>query len=392
MKKTALFALAILISFGVVEAKKSLAVLQESVARNPQNARALFALTERYCEEDSTVQAVESWRKLAELDREMADDLFIKAKVATYLGLEPFFPQAVSDSMADSPRLSPDGKWIVFQALKDNHYNIGMMDFYGENYRWVTSISPDDSLNFMAPSFAGSSNKIVYVRILGGSEGKSNLVLHDLTTGEERDLFSSPLISLEPADFSPDGKNIVFSHRSPETKSREIAVYNLDDGTFNDITGNIYSDRYPRYSSDGRRIIYASNGYLRYGIGIMNTRGKVLEQVTGGAIDDVSPAFGEKDKKIVFSSLRNGGYQWDIFVLDRATGHVIPVTFNESNDYLPDISKDGNWIIFSSSRAEGGVPKVYAISLNQSIPVERLIEKIMENENPQGESNDEKGP
>lgn len=393
MKKPALLALTILISFGVVEGKKGLATLQENAARNPSNARAMFALTERYCEEDSTVQAVESWKKLAALDAELADNLFIKAKVATYLGLEPFYPQPVSDSMADSPRLSPDGKWIVFQAIKDGKYNIGMMDFYGENYRWITKVSQADSFDFMAPSFAGSSTKLLYVRIIGSGEGKSNLVLHDLTTGEARDLFSNPLASLEPADISPDGNNVVFSYLSPETKSMELAMYDIQNGTFTELTENIYSDRYPRYSSKGNEIVYATTDWLRYSINIMNTRGRVVERVTDGRIDDVTPVFGDNEKKIVFSSLRQGGTQWDIFVLDRRSGHVIPVTFHESNDYLPDISEDGNWVIFASNRSEGGIPKVYVVSLNQSIPMEKLLEKIKEKEeNPEGELNERKSP
>lgn len=383
MKRIALLLVGVLTLFGTLQAKKSLAALEENVARNPKNAKALYQLTRRYCEEDSTIQAIEAYKQLADLDPDLADDVFLRTHVAIYLGVEPFFPQPLSDSIAQMPRFSVDGKQITFYTIVGGRMNIAAIDFSGENFRLVTD---DDRVN-MHPCFAGSTDKFLYIRNsdqpINGGEGEDlvpegyerELVYHNLEGGDPQVVFSGLVPIPESPDYYSDDLPVVFSYVSLDTRSYELGYYDLQESEFTELTNNHYAERHPRYSSDGKLIVHTSDWTLNEDIYIMDTQGKIKERVTTWPGTDQRPDFGDNDRKVAFVSDRNGGGQFDVFVYDRHSKEVIPVTFSEGNEDGVDLSDDGNWLIFHSVRDDQR-PRLYVVSLNQPISRERLLEEI----------------
>lgn len=378
MKRIALLALAILLPVMSLQAARSLAALEERAARRPNNANTWYDLTLRYCEEDSIVKAVESWKHLAGLDKELAGDFFILTKVATYMGVEPFFPQLVSDTAGEAPRFSPDGKWIVFQGVRNGRTNIGLMDIFGENFRWVTSADVSDDIQYNSPDFAGSASKLIYVVTTIDGTGRSNIVIHDLETDETNELFVDMMTDLESPRMFSENSPIVFSYFSPDTRSREIAVYDREEGELTELTHNIFTDQNPGYSNDGSDIIFATDQRLVFDIYSMNPQGSGKEREIEWLGYDIHPDLGDEDSRIVFASYRHGGKQLDIFFTDRDDDRVFPVTLSQAQDYFPDLSADGNWLAFMSTRSEDGRPRIYLVSLNQPVTVETLLEKVAE--------------
>ncbi|MCK4334282.1 PD40 domain-containing protein [candidate division WOR-3 bacterium] len=368
MKRIAFLLMGVLFVAGSLQAKLSLASLEEKVARSPDNARAVYKLARRYCEDDSAVQAIETWKRLADLDLKLASDVFLRTKVAVYLGLEPFFPQPVSDSIAMTPRFSPDGRKIVFHSMKNGQ--IGSMDFSGENFRWITA---DDRYN-ATPCFGGSRDQFFYIRSTADDTGME-LVYYNAEGGEPEVLLSGLSSLCETPDWVSNDLPVLFFYLSVDTKSGEIALYDRKTGELIELTHDAYMDRFPRYSSNGKLIVYADYRRLQPDIYIMNSRGKLVERVTDWPGRDIYPDFGDHNRKIAFVSDRNGGGQFDVFVCDRRTGEVIPVTYNERTDTTPDLSNDGNWLLFQSNRGDGR-PRTYIVSLNQPISAEQLLAEI----------------
>jgi len=368
VNRIAFLTIGVVLLVGCLQAKASLASLEEKVARNPNKARAVYKLARRYCEDDSAVQAIETWKRLADLDLKLASDVFLRTKVAVYLGLEPFFPQPVSDSIAMTPRFSPDGRKIVFHSMKNGQ--IGTMDFSGENFRWITN---DDRYN-VTPCFAGLGDQFFYIRSTADESGME-LVYYNAEGGEPEVLLSGLSSLCETPDWVSDELPVLFGYMSLDTKSMEIGLYDRKAGELIELTHNAYMDRFLRYSSDGKLIVYTNYRRLQPDIYIMNTRGKLVERVTDWPGRDIYPDFGDHDRKIAFASDRNGGGQFDVFVCDRRTGVVMPVTYNERTDTTPDLSNDGNWLLFQSNRGDGR-PRTYIVSLNQPISAEQLLAEI----------------
>lgn len=372
MKRYSFLVIGILIIVSGLNAAKSLASLEEAVARNPNNPRALYALTRSYCEKDSALKAIETWKRLADIDSELASDVFLIAKVAIYAGIEPFFPQPVSDSITSAPRFSPDAGWFTFHTYKKGLLNIATMDFSGNKFRFIT----DDDMNNFHPCFVGSKDLFLYVRNAAEGEGQSRELVYYNAESEEREVVLSNLVpSIEGADWVDVNQPLVFSYISIDTKSGEIGLYDRKVGKFTELTHNAYMDRYPRFSSNGKLITYSNDRKLQSDVYIMDLKGREKKRVTNWPGSDIYPDFGDRDRKIVFASDRNGGGQFDIFVSDLQSGEVIPITFDEANDIIPDMSEDGNWIVFQSNRGDGN-PRAYVVSLNQPISAEKLLAEL----------------
>lgn len=388
MKKLFLLASGVLIFSSVLLANSKIPKLEEQVARNPNNAKAVFNLTKEYCRADSVVKAVESFKRLAALDSNLASDVFVRAKVAIYLGLEPFFPQLITDSVCEAPRFSQDEKKILFQRNTGWDYNAGIMDaFSGKGFKMLTK---SDS-GCYGPCFAGSYDQILYSRRADDQQGTTKLIYNDLTGGGEKVIFTNPGV-METIDWAGEDKPVLFSYYSIDTKTWEIGLYDAESGELKQLTNNYYTDRYPRYSSDGKYIVYTDDRLIDFDIRIMDTKGKVVENLDIGPGRDVLPVFGDHDRKVAFCSDRNGGNQFDIFVYDRRTKDVIPVTYHQSHDLFPDFSNDGSWLIFTSNREQDEMVHPYFVSLNQPISVERLLEEINKEEPQDGGSNDNQSP
>lgn len=140
--------------------------------------------------------------------------------------------------------------------------------------------------------------------------------------------------------FSPDGKKIVWRASRPRTETEkaayqdlrqnhairpgalEIFVANADGSDAKQLTNNGAANFCPFFTSDGQRVIFASNMAAPQGrnfdLWLVNVDGTGLEQVTFDPTFDGFPMFSPDGKKLVFASNRNSKARTDtnIFVAD----------------------------------------------------------------------------
>ncbi|MFN0119799.1 MAG: prolyl oligopeptidase family serine peptidase [Blastocatellia bacterium] len=214
-----------------------------------------------------------------------------------------------SDGHNDTPRWSPDEKWIAFLSTRDGAPQIYIAQADGTGARKVTSVSegvsefawsPDGKhLAFVtevypecatlactaAKSAAAESSKVKAVvtdRLLfrhwdSFKRGRrAHLFITPVDGGEPRDLtpgdYDVPPFSLgDPAAFafSPDGREICFARNTDKVEAastnNDLFLVPVTGGEAKRITGgNPGSDTTPRYSPDGKYIAYRSqqrNGY-----------------------------------------------------------------------------------------------------------------------------------
>lgn len=192
------------------------------------------------------------------------------------------------------------------------------------------------------------SGKMVYHSYSCYSCNDSKMFLYDFSTNERTVLSQNWTISNPMnAHFSPDGTKIVFMGISQTNNSWDIFIYTL--GTNNQPTNltqnSLGLDEDPKFSFDGTKIIYKTNGILKE----MNTSGTILKTFTVPNSEASMPYYTTDGNSIVYSGNESNNSTADIIkhnILDGTTQSLAKMV--NINEYYP-IVIDADTFLFSRS-------------------------------------------
>lgn len=154
--------------------------------------------------------------------------------------------------------------------------------------------------------------------------------------------------------FSPDGKKILFI--SDRSGGDNIWWFNLDKSDSLQITsGNTDHYQAADWSPDGNYIV-GSKGGLILKLWLYHKDGGSGAQLINSPpnLKTVEPAFGA-DSRYIWFSHRNGPWNYDaqlpqyqLAVYDRETGEIDFKTYRYGSAFTPTLSPDGKWLVYGS--------------------------------------------
>ena len=168
------------------------------------------------------------------------------------------------------PRWSPDGSRIAFLSDRGGRNAIHLIDPRGGEARLLTNEptpirefewSPDGKqLAFTRidePSGEGEP------RVIGENERALHIYLADAETGKSRKLTNDDLTTFA-FDWSPDGSNIVVARAKGNgldaLHATDLHLVSVKDGAIRPLVVRPGHDNNPRYSPDGKSIVFTSAG------------------------------------------------------------------------------------------------------------------------------------
>ena len=156
------------------------------------------------------------------------------------------------------PRISPDGKSMVFTSDKSGADNIWIMDLESKD---ETQITKDTDQNYESADWTPDSKYIAVAK--GGRNWKLYLYHHEGGGGIQ--LVDKPdNLKISEPTFAPDGKLVWFSQRNSawnynaQLPQYQLGTYNLETGEMTRHTGRYGSAFAPTLSSDGKWLVYGS--------------------------------------------------------------------------------------------------------------------------------------
>ena len=231
------------------------------------------------------------------------------------------------------PSISPDGRQIVFESNRlraggepQNVSDIFLMNIDGTQQRHVVrgsspTWSPDGKKIAFHASASGKGQPILPYP--GAATSDSDIFIMDIDGTTPRNITNNPATIDDDADWSPDGRKILFTSHAISDKpenatSAEIYVMNADgSGTPVALTHNQEEERAPSWSPDGKRIVFSCRrGAPTFEICVMNADGSGEVQLTHNTNPDLTPTWSPDGQKIAWHRPMGGRGSFQIWTMN----------------------------------------------------------------------------
>ncbi len=218
------------------------------------------------------------------------------------------------------PVASPDGRWIAYQSDRDGDFDIFIMNRLGGQQRRLTSNTHADRLAGWSPD----GQWVVYSTDPAGDELFSLRRVSVDGSTDESILDNGQRLS-HPR-YSPDGRYLVFT-MGPEPRDArtwEIARLELETGELVTLTNNDVRDASPVFSPDGESILYITYDGGSNAIARMDVDGSNARILYDTSASDWSAAYSPDGQYIVFTS--NVSEQDQLYLMTASGNSVQQVT------------------------------------------------------------------
>jgi len=115
---------------------------------------------------------------------------------------------------------------------------------------------------------------------------------------------------------------------------------------------------YPRWSNDGKRVLYESNRTGKWQLHVMSADGSNDRALTSGPYDNQLPDWSPDNAWIAFTSNRDGNDE--IYVMKEDGSGLRNLSASPARDLHPYWTPDGAFVLFNSDRG-GGVLQVFEV-------------------------------
>jgi len=289
--------------------------------------------------------------------------------------------QLTDEGQSGEGYFSPDGKRIIFQAIRGEHpfYQIYIKDLASGEEKKVSTGKGRTTCAFFHPT----ENKIIYAsshldpnrdaeadaemkKILEARKNPGarrsyswafdpfmDIFELNLDTNELKALTKVPGYDAE-GSYSSDGKQIVFT-TCRNGPGGDIYIMNADGSDVKQITNSPGYDGGPFFSPDNKRIIFRAEVRKRHYLQlfVINADGTGEWQLTDNDSVNWGPYWNPNGKHIVYSTSTFGGHMnYEIALLNVDTGKSKRVTFMWGADVLPVFSPDGKKMMWTSKRGK----------------------------------------
>ncbi|UCD64996.1 MAG: hypothetical protein JSW34_06075 [Candidatus Zixiibacteriota bacterium] len=328
---------------------------------------------------DKLTLIFENWHKGRTFDDivkiTLGDDLEELSRKWEYSLKKRYFPELDSLGLPDmeSEKLTSDGynveaapmrwddgsgakDWIVFKANRMGYSGIYMKPAVNGERNVRTLVKGErssdyESLHLLRSGIDATDSGLIVFS--SKSKEKDVLYIYDLDKNQVTRRFEfAELIAIRSPRFSAAADRVVFTG-SRKDGFTDLYVLNLEDGTYQAITSDIYYDADPVFRLDGSTVIFSSdrcrNGY-RGGLNLFEidlVTGHIT-QLTSGFYLDQSPECAEEG--IYFSSDRQGTFNLFLLAND---GVMTQLSAYATGGMDPRLSSGGETLTYTGYQKLG---------------------------------------
>lgn len=265
-----------------------------------------------------------------------------------------------------SPALSPQGDRLAFISNRDDYFDVFIMNTIDgsiETKLVKGQRTPEfEELHLLTPGISWSRDgKRIALAVKGGAKDAIIIIDVDSRKRTRLDLEFDGIFSV---DWSPVDDKLAFVGN--RRQNSDIYVYDLGTKELTNLTNDIFSDSDPAWSSDGKKVYFASDRgefldgravpanfkmqnypYEQKDLYAVDISTKTITRITDYPnSDQSSPVLASDGKHLLFVSDMNGIN--NIYAKNLEDGTVRPITNSLNGVYQLSLSRDGNRLAFAS--------------------------------------------
>jgi len=274
---------------------------------------------------------------VSRVDRQNSDIYLIDVRTNTLFNLTQH------PATDNTPRWSPDGRWLAFVTLRNNMSEIMVYDM--QNHVFTTVATSNDP---HSPTWSSDSQQIAFVERGQDSEIYRVQLQDNDTWSEPTNVSRYPIASDISPHWStaPDDSRLVYT--SIRSGNVELILADTTTRQSRNISNHSADDYEPIWSPNGQYIAFQStrdDGIETY---IADLETVELRNVGLEGADDYALYWSPNSAQAVFESTSNN--QADIYILDLATWQRTNISQHPEHDKAPQWSPNGERILFESAR------------------------------------------
>jgi len=239
------------------------------------------------------------------------------------------------------------------------------------NYRYLAHEASDEIVRRITGETGIARSKIVFVN---NSTGFKELYIVDYDGFNLRRLTKDNKINILPK-WSPDGKQIIYT--SYLYNNPDLFLLNLINNKRSVISKYQGLNVTGSFSPDGKKVLLTLSRGRHPNLYMINISGEILQRITDNICIDTSPSFSPNGQEIVFISDRPGYPQ--LYIMNINEGNMRRLSTNAFCD-SPAWSPRGDKIAFTMKQTKGNYD-IYVYDL-PTAKITKLTNSQKNNENP----------
>ena len=274
------------------------------------------------------VLAAGEWRRAAHKCADMA--------YARLSGESPFFDSRVA--------------YIAETGPKDHRRKqLAIMDSDGANHRFLTS---GQSIA-LTPRFSPDYKQLLYLSYL---DGNPRIYVYDLASGKQRLVTSSRNPTFAPR-WSPDGRSVLYSMAT--AGNTQIYRVSAEGGASTQLTDTPGINIGGSYSPDGSKIVFESDRSGAQQVYVMNADGSGQKRISFFGGRAATPEWSPRGDQIAFTAIQG---DFRIAVMSPSGGDVRMLT-DDWQDEAPTWAPNGRVIQFFRTARGSGKASLWQVDL-----------------------------
>jgi len=233
---------------------------------------------------------------------------------------------------------------VVFTIEEDGGSYIATMDKKGRNLDILKNLGPATM-----PVFSPNAK---YIAFLTMRDGNPEIYVARGNGKNYANLSNNPGKDTHPR-FTPDGRIMWLSDRSGHSNIYMSRINGSDLKQVTTVTDDV---EWFDISPSGKLIVCSLKGTDKWEIYTVKVDGTGFTQIGDPQANNRNPIFGRRKNRILFSSDRDGNYEFYYMNIDGTKPSRVTYTINDELSDA-DFSENGRWIFFDYVQNENGSPR-----------------------------------